>query len=255
MRPVVRRTLWGALALVAAAALVGAAWFVWWGTHPLGPAPTALAALKSDGAVEVTKAADAWEFAPASGEATIGLVFYPGGHVDARSYTPYARDVAAQGYLVVVPVMPLSLAVLRPNAADDAIKAHPNITTWVIGGHSLGGAMAAQYAAGHPDAVKGIVFLAAYPPSGNDLRRTGIRALTEVGTLDSVVNRANLAAGRALLPADAVYLDLKGGNHAQFGDYGPQPGDTPATMPAPDQRAIAVDGTVAVMKGERPRLP
>jgi hypothetical protein len=248
VRPVVRRILSSAVAILLVAAIVGVAAFVWWGTHPLGPTPSALAALESDGTVRVRQVAAGWEFAPTSGEPSAALVFYPGGHVDARSYAPYARDVASRGYLVVIPVMPLSLAVLAPNAADKVMAAHPEISRWVIGGHSLGGAMASQYVANHRGAIRGLVLLAAYPPSGDDLSTSDISALTVVGTLDTVVNRANLAAGRELLPSDAVYLDLQGGNHGQFGDYGPQPGDDPnPTMPAAEQRRRAVDGTVAVL--------
>jgi pimeloyl-ACP methyl ester carboxylesterase len=234
---------------VVVAALFGAAATVWWGTHPLGPEPSALAALATDSTVRVTEAPDGWEFAPASGEPSAAFVFYPGGHVDARSYAPYARAVAAQGYLVVIPVMPLSLAVLAPDAADKVVAAHPGISSWVIGGHSLGGAMAASYAAKHPGSMRGIVLLAAYAPSGADLGSSGITALTQVGTLDTVINRASLDAGLKLLPASAVYEQLQGGNHAQFGDYGPQPGDNPnPTMPAAEQRRKAVDGTVSVLR-------
>jgi pimeloyl-ACP methyl ester carboxylesterase len=251
--PTLKRTLLWLLGVALVAGAIGAGVFVWWGLHPLGPEPGALAALQTDSHVRVTQAADGWEFAPASGEPSAALVFYPGGHVDARSYAQYARDVAERGYLVIVPVMPLSLAVLSPNAAGGAIMAHPGMSRWVIGGHSLGGAMAASFAAKHPGAIQGLVLLAAYPPSGADLSSDNIQALTEVGTLDTVVNRANLAAGAKLLPRSAVTWDLDGGNHAQFGDYGPQPGDNPnPTMPAADQRRRAVDGTDAVLGGRAP---
>jgi dienelactone hydrolase len=254
VNPTFRRTLRWIGIVVLAVAIGGAAALVWWGTHPLGPTQTALDALASDSAVKVTQSADGWEFAPASGaEPTSALVYYPGGHVDARSYAPYARDLAARGYLVVVPVMPLSLAVLSPNAADKVVAAHPGVSSWVIGGHSLGGAMAGQYAAKHPGSMGGLVLFGSYVPAGNDLSGTDIVALTQVGTLDTVVNRANLEAGRALLPTSATYTDLEGGNHAQFGDYGPQPGDTPnPTMSAAEQRRNAVDGSVAVLRQARP---
>jgi len=249
MRPAVKRGLRWTVAVVLTAAVAGVAGFVWWGSHPLGPTQSALAALQSDDAVRVSQVDDGWEFAPASGEPSTALIFYPGGHVDARSYAPYARDVASRGYLVVIPVMPLSLAVLAPNAAEEVISGHPEVSRWAIGGHSLGGAMAAQYAAKNQSEVRGLVLLAAYPPTSADLSASDISALTEVGTLDTVIDRANLATGRELLPTDAVHLELQGGNHAQFGDYGPQPGDDPnPTMPAAEQRRRAVDGTIAVLE-------
>jgi predicted esterase len=250
VNPTLKRVLLWLGGIVLAAAIVAVAAMVWWGTHPLGPTQAALDALASDSAVTVTKAADGWEFVPAAGtEPSAALVYYPGGHVDARSYAPYARDVAARGYLVVIPVMPLSLAVLSPNAADKVVAAHPGVSRWAIGGHSLGGAMAGQYIAKHPGTMGGLILLASYVPSGNDLTASGVRALTQVGTLDTVVNRANLEAGLKLLPATAVYNELAGGNHAQFGDYGPQPGDDPnPTMSAAEQRRLAVEGTAALLR-------
>jgi predicted esterase len=246
----IKRLLQWVGVIVLAAVIVAAVAMVWWGTHPLGPTQAALDALASDGQVQVSEADDGWEFVPSAGvEPSAALVFYPGGHVDARSYAPYAHEVAAQGYLVVIPVMPLSLAVLSPNAADKVVSAHPGVARWAIGGHSLGGAMAGQYLAKHAGSMGGLVLLASYMPSGNDLSTSAIRALTQVGTLDTVVNRQNLEAGRKLLPARAVYTELVGGNHAQFGDYGPQPGDDPnPTMSAAEQRRRAVEGTVSLLR-------
>jgi predicted esterase len=249
VNPTLKRTLWWLLGIVVVVVVIGGGAILWWGTHPLGPGQGALAALQSDTAIRVTHAADGWEFVPASGvEPTTALVYYPGGHVDARSYAPYARAVAARGYLVVIPVMPLSLAVLNPNAAEKVVAAHPGVSAWGIGGHSLGGAMAATYAAKHPGTMRFLALFGSYPPAGSDLSATQIRVLTQVGTQDTVVNRENLAAGRKLLPADATYDDLEGGNHAQFGDYGPQPGDTanPA-MSAAEQLRQAVGGTMTLL--------
>ncbi|MDR3687091.1 MAG: alpha/beta fold hydrolase [Coriobacteriia bacterium] len=248
MSPQRKRALVWLLGTVLVVALLGAAAGVWWGTHPLGPTQSALAALVSDSSVQVTHAADGWEFAPPSGEPSSALVFYPGGHLDARSYAPYARAVAARGYLVVIPVMPLSLAVLAPDSASAVISAHPKVARWTIGGHSLGGVMAASYAAKHANSIRGLILLAAYPPSGAELRLMGIVALTQVGTLDTVINRANLAAGLKQLPESAAYEQLQGGNHAQFGDYGLQPGDNPhPTMPAAEQLRRAASGTAKVL--------
>jgi pimeloyl-ACP methyl ester carboxylesterase len=244
-RRIVRFVLLGFGAL----ALLGVAAFLWWGLTPLGPSEVALSALESDSSVTVTKTGAGWVFAPASSDTTAGLVFYPGGHVDARSYAPYARDVASQGYLVVVPVMPLSLAVLSPNAASRAIERHPDIKSWALGGHSLGGVMAARYAGKNPDSAGGLVLLASYPAGGSDLSGTRLHVASLVGTQDTVVDKTAWEASRSQLPADAAIETLVGGNHAQFGDYGVQPGDTPEPkMSAAQQRAVAVAATVRVLR-------
>ena len=108
------------LLVIPAVLLVAVVGFVIWGLTPLGPDSEALAALESDSSVKVELAEEGWVFTPTSGDATRGVVFYPGGRVDVRSYAPYARGVAEQGFVVVMTPMPLSLAVLDANAADDA---------------------------------------------------------------------------------------------------------------------------------------
>ena len=249
MSPTWKRALLWVLGVVVAVALIAAAAFVWWGTHPLGPTDSALSALQSGDGVTVRHAADGWEFAPEGVEASAALVFYPGGHVDARSYATYAREVAKRGYLVVVPVMPLSLAVLAPNAAAKALAAHPGVKRWAMGGHSLGGVMAAQFAAKNSGSVHGLVLLASYPTAGTNLDASKISVASLLGTQDTVVNRQSWQSGMTLLPAATDFVTLEGGNHAQFGDYGLQPGDTAnPRMPAAEQRGIATDATVKVLR-------
>lgn len=225
--------------------------FIWWGLTPLGPSEEALGALASDETVTVTHTNASWVFTPKTTPPTTGYIFYPGGHVDARSYALYARDVAVHGYLVVIPEMPLSLAVFGIQHANNVIQDYPKIQRWVIGGHSLGGAMACSYAASNPGKVQGLVLLAAYPASGTNLSSSGLRVASLVGTLDTVVNRNGLESGRTLLPGSTDYITLEGGNHAQFGSYGKQPGDTPdPTMSAAEQRKNAVTETIAVLEGK-----
>lgn len=103
-------------------------------------------AVVSDEAVSVDS--EPWlTFTPAEPETT-GFIFYPGGRVPAQAYAPAVRAIADAGYTSVIVPMPFGLAVLAADVADGVIEAHPEIDDWVIGGHSLGGAMAAQYAQG-----------------------------------------------------------------------------------------------------------
>ena len=204
-------------------------------------------------AVTVTKAADGWEFAPAAGaEPSAALVYYPGGHVDARSYAPYARDVAARGYLVVIPVMPLSLAVLSPNAADKVVAAHPGRLAL---GHrrALPRRRDGRAVRRASTRARWAASCCSAPtcPTGNDLSHDR-HPCAHAGrnARHRRQPRRTSRRARALLPAiGGRTTDLDGGNHAQFGDYGPQPGDTPTrTMSAAEQRRRAVEGTVAVLR-------
>lgn len=232
--------LWRILAIVGLLLAVAVAGFVVWGLTPLGPAPEATAAMRSDGTVTFSDESVGLTFRPTGTTPTTGVILYPGGHVDYRSYSTLARDLASTGYLVVVTPMPLSLAVLAPNRAEGVIAAHPEVGRWVIAGHSLGGSMACTYIDSHPGTVDALALLASYPASSDDLRGDELGVVSLLGTKDTVVNQANWDAGKALLPAATTYTMIDGGNHAQFGSYGAQPGDTPATIPAVRQRAETV---------------
>ncbi len=226
--------------------------FVVWAsiTNPI--MPTAIAALRSDSSVKITAnspGGDWLVFEPAASAAPdTGLIFYPGGKVDYRAYAPYASALAARGYLVVIPRMPLNLAVLDSDAATKIIPAFPQVKHWAVGGHSLGGSMAANYAVHHLQQVQGLVLLASYPASSDSLAQQDIQVVSIYGTNDGLATGDKIDASRALLPKDALFVPIQGGNHAQFGDYGLQSGDNPATTSRAEQQKQAVEVTAELLK-------
>lgn len=221
--------------------------FVIWGGTPLGPAPEAEQAMAGDSQVTVTTGR--WlVFEPVGGQPTTGFILYPGGRVDYRSYAPQARAIAAQGYLVVIPRMPLNLAVMNPGAAGEIIAAYPGIQHWAVGGHSLGGSMAANFAASNPGAVQGLVLWASYPAGSDDLSGSELVVASIYGSDDGVASLEDVRSAAALLPADTQWVEVQGGNHAQFGWYGPQGGDNPAGIDALAQQEQLVAATVDVLE-------
>lgn len=166
-------------------------------------------------------------------EPTVGLIFYPGGKVEHTAYAPLLRACSEQGLLCALIRMPGNLAVLDVNAADGLPEKHPEITTWYIAGHSLGGAMAANYAASHSDDYSGLILLAAY--STKNLSQTPLRVLSVYGSEDGVMNREAYKKNWANLPSDTMEVILEGGCHAQFGSYGSQDGDGTPTISGEEQ--------------------
>lgn len=201
------------------------------GCASYAPDDSAFDALLSDDHVTVTAGAW-WTFTPAEEDASpeTGVVFYPGGLVDPRAYAAPLRELAEQDVLVALVPMPSNLAVFAPNAADDVLAAEEDVSHWIIAGHSLGGAMAAQYAADHADAVDGLALWAAYPPEAADLSTSGLAVTSVTASEDGVLDAEAFDDAKARLPADTVYVDIAGGNHAGFADYGPQEGDGEATL-------------------------
>lgn len=169
-------------------------------------------------------------YAP-KGEIKAGFVFYPGAKVEYKSYAPLLEACADKGILCIVVKMPCNLAFLGMNKALNAIELYPDIENWYIGGHSLGGSMAASCAATNPDAFEGVVLLASYSTSSIE----DLSVLSVYGDQDSVLNAEKYKKNKKNLPSDFVEYVIEGGNHAYFGMYGKQSGDGEATITNVDQ--------------------
>ena len=182
------------------------------------------------------------------GNAKTALILYPGGKVEHRAYEMLALRIADEGILCIVPKMPFNLAVFGINRAERYITAHPEIEHWYVGGHSLGGSMAAGFAAKHVPMVEGLVLLASY--SVDDLSTHMLRILSITASNDTVLSRESYEKYKTNLPEGFTELVIEGGNHAGFASYGAQKGDGTATLAAAEQQA-AVAEAVAVFCLER----
>jgi pimeloyl-ACP methyl ester carboxylesterase len=237
------RLLLAALALILIVATVG---FVTWAETPLGPQSEAKQVLQSGAEVQVEE--NGWlAFSPTGAQPATGFIFYPGGRVDPVSYALAARRIASAGYLVVILDMPLNLAVFNPDAAGEVIAAYPEIENWVVGGHSLGGAMAARYASQNPLQVQGLVLWAAYPASGDDLSQSGLPVSSIYGTADGLATPSDVLAARELLPAATRWVEITGGNHSGFGWYGDQQGDGTAAISREEQQEQVIQATLELL--------
>ncbi len=222
--------------------LIGTGSLAIWGNDAYPPLQPALDALQSDSLVKVTEhAAGFITFEPADVNAVTGFVFYPGGRVDYRAYSPVLRQIAARGYFVAVVKVRINLAFFDLSAADRVISQYPDIQHWAVGGHSLGGVAAESYAENHLSSIDGLVLWASYP-AGESLAKETIRVLSIYGTLD-MGGMETFDQSRSLLPADTQFVVIDGGNHGQFGAYGPQAGDNIAIITAEDQWMQTSDAT------------
>jgi len=238
------RILRGALLAVAALLVLGVAGFLWW-AQPQPLLPEANAALASTEAATYANEDGNLIYTPVGAAPVTGLILYPGGKVPPAAYAPQARAIAERGYLVVVVAVPFNLAVFGIDAAGPVIAAHPEIAHWAVGGHSLGGSMAAQFIDSHPGQVAGLVLWASY--SAADLAGDGLEVLSAYGTLDTGVASYTSPANVAKLGPNLAFDVIDGGNHEQMGWYTGQPNDPPATIPRADQQAQVVDATLALL--------
>lgn len=152
-----------------------------------------------------------------------GLIFYPGGKVEYTSYEPLMESLASKGIMCFLVEMPFNLAVFDVNAANGIQEQYPNIEKWYIGGHSLGGSMAASYMSEHTEEFDGLILLAAY--STADLSNTNLNVISIYGSEDKVLNMDKYESNKANLPNNFKEKIIEGGCHAYFGMYGPQDED------------------------------
>ena len=171
-----------------------------------------------------------------------GLIFYPGGKVEHTAYLPLLEQLRQQGITCVLVEMPFHLAVFNANAAGQVFDLLPEIQRWYIGGHSLGGAIAGSYAAQHQERIQGLVLLGAYIYGDYP----AARSLTLYGSEDQVLDRSKITYTENV-------VEIAGGNHAGFGNYGPQKGDGTAIITAQEQQCQAAAAILEFMKaGEAP---
>lgn len=174
------------------------------------------------------------------------VVFYPGGLVRPQAYEWQARALASHGYTTVIPAFAFDLAVTDPGRARALIERFGAGHKVVLAGHSLGGAMAAQYLADELRAGRqpaaGLILEASYPPAGADLTGASLRALSLRAEHDGVADAAKVTGGMVLLPAGSREIVVAGAVHAFFGRYGPQSGDgVPTVARAEAETAITGD--------------
>lgn len=214
------------VSVVLALAVLGGVWYVSDYYH----ADTgAIEAFMTESEVKKTML-DKGVLAYGSREEQVGFLFYPGGKVEYTAYEPLMKQLASEGVLCVLLKMPLNLAVLDWNAAEGICDYYPEVERWYIGGHSLGGSMAAYYAEENSEELAGVILLGSY--STKDLSDNGMPVLSIFGSEDRVMNRSKYEENKANLPADFTEVEISGGCHAYFGMYGEQDGDgTPSLTP------------------------
>lgn len=156
------------------------------------------------------------------------LIFYPGGKVEDTAYAPLMEQLVREGLTCVIVKMPFNLAVFDINAADRVYALLPEIKHWYIGGHSLGGVMASSYVWKNSTKLSGLILLGAYP-----INSSSLPTLAVYGSEDKNLEKSKLTGVKAV-------VEIIGGNHADFGNYGAQFGDGKATITREAQQAQTV---------------
>jgi hypothetical protein len=227
--------------------IFGLVGFLVWASTPSESQPEATQSLNDSPEADFTITNGWLVFSPVDAAPTTGLILYPGARVDPRAYAPQAQAIAAAGFKVVIVPMPLNFAFLGINLASQVINANPEIENWAVGGHSLGGAMAAEFVHSHSQEAEGLVLWAAYPAQNTDLSMLNIEVISIYATNDGLASPDEVRSAGSRLPVDTRFVEITGGNHAGFGWYGPQNGDGKLEIAKSTQQRQVVDATAGFL--------
>jgi hypothetical protein len=203
-------------------------------------------ALSLNNGYSVINTSDSITFIPTNNKTTTGIIFYPGAKVQPEAYSVIASKLAQNGYTTIIVKMPFNLAIFGVDKANDVINQHQDIKTWVIGGHSLGGVFASDFAVKHQDKIKGVIYLAAYP--NTNASNATFKALSIRGSLDGLATQDQITKNLDKFPKNTTFITIDGGNHYNFGDYGVQSGDNNSTITRQEQQNQTVTAILNFIK-------
>lgn len=235
-----KKSLFAALCVVLSLLLCGGICLVWLNSY-YKVEDWAVQALEQQSDVKISQI-DGGLFFDGSGDET-ALVFYPGGKVDTNAYALLMKEIAQGGVDCFLLDVPFHLAILDTNAADKVTKKY-DYKHWLSGGHSMGGVAASSYAVSH-DEVQGLVMLASFPSAKLPER---LKLLTVYGGNDKVMNRDAYNNSRQFFPKDSTELEVSGGNHAGFGNYGAQEGDGAAEISSSEQQRQTAEAVLQMSR-------
>ena len=221
-----RRKKWllaGGIFLLTLAILAGT--FFWYVSSYYRAEAVALAVMAQDSGIAVQ---DNLTILSPSYPTDTAVIFYPGAKVEAEAYLPLLDQIRQIGVTCILVHMPFHMAIFDADAAEEVMAQFPEYQHWYMAGHSMGGAMASQFAADHPDEIDGLILLGAYIFGDYPDEK----ALTIYGSLNQSVEDH--------IDYTENIVEIEGGNHAQFGNYGSQKGDLPATISAEEQQKQTV---------------
>jgi len=211
---------------------------------PFGATEVALDAMGDSDTVNVTSTMTEITLQPQTTEPDVGVVFYPGARVDSRAYAHILRPLAEAGQLVVIVKEPLGIAFLSTGFAGSWIEDHPEVATWIVAGHSLGGVVASMNAESTVG-VDGLVLWASYPAS--DISGSPVRTVSVFGTNDGLTTPERIVESVPNLPDATDFAPIDGGIHSFFGDYGLQPGDGEPGVPRDMAQTEIIEATLAFL--------
>jgi len=201
------------------------------------------AVLETDRVVAVERTDYGISFRSRGSQQGSGILFLPGGMVDPIAYAPLLRKVASEGYPAHLLQLPMRCACTDGQVRElfqnirRVMQAEPEMR-WVVAGHSRGGMLASRFVHESGKGVAGLVLIGTTHPRDFSLAGLTIPAMKIYGTADGVASYSKMNENRHLLPQKTEWVEIRGGNHVQFGYYRHQLGDEDAGISRAEQQQL-----------------
>ncbi len=199
----------------------------------------------NDKKVTVTRNDDQITFKSDSSENNPEVIFFQGALTDPKAYAPFCRKIAENGFTCHLIKMAFRLASKDYRKISEIFDLKSG--NYVIGGHSQGGKMAAQFVYENPGIMKGLFLLGTSHPRDIDLSNLSIPVLKMYGENDGLASVEEVIENKDKLPKNAKLILIKGGNHSQFGYLGKLFTDDKAGISLEEQQQITVDYLIAFL--------
>ncbi|MEV8339000.1 alpha/beta hydrolase [Leucobacter sp. NPDC077196] len=248
-----RRVLGIIAGSVAAVLVLAVAGFVIWANNTYPAEPEALAEVAHDERVMVAERDGVIVMSPSEQAMSeqaepSGLVFFAGAKVEPEAYAATFRETVAAGQTVVIVQSLLNLPLFETRPLSDFTSLAPEVDSWAVGGHSMGGVKACMFADSEPEVVEALVLFASYCADDSLASRDDLVVLSLSATNDGLATPEKIEASIADLPERTRFEAIEGAVHAQFGAYGEQPGDGTPTI-SDEQARVEITKALEALVG------
>jgi Alpha/beta hydrolase family len=189
--------------------------------------------------VSVIETDDQITFKPDTSKNKFEVIFFQGGLTDPKAYAPLCRKLAENGFACHLIKMNWRLPQYGYHKITQLFDLKQG--KYIIGGHSQGGKMAAQFVYENPGLMKGLFLMGTSHPRDIDLSSQNIPCIKLYAENDGLASVVEIMENKKKLPLKAKLVLITGGNHSQFGYLGKLLMDSSANISLGEQQQQTFD--------------
>ena len=216
--------------------------FIWqWTTYQSRNLPKET--FKNDSKVSIEESSDKISFLANNSKNQNEIIFFQGGLTDPEAYAPLCRKIAENGFTCHLIKMNWRMPIWDYKKIEAMFDLKNG--KYVIGGHSQGAKMASQFVYENPNLMKGLFLLGTSHPRDFDLSNRALPVLKLYAELDGLASVSEVLENKNKLPKGTDFVEIKGGNHSQFGYLGKLLTDETAKIKLAEQQRLTTEKLVA----------